>query len=82
MPFNIYIYYNISGNTDSVYLLVFIYIINISFDTVEISEDINKIFININKIFIDINKIFINIFLILYFLIKFFVLFIYPIVFY
>ena len=82
MPFNIRIYYNISGNIGSAYLLAFIYIINIFLNTAEVSEDINKIFIDVNKIFVDINRVFINVFLILYFLIRFFVLFICPTVFY
>ena len=79
---NTRIYYNIFGNISSTYLLAFVYIINISFDTAEISKDINKIFIGVDKIFVDINKIFINVFLILYFLIKSFILFICPAVFY
>ena len=82
MPSNIRIYYNISENISSAYLLAFIYIINISFNIVEIFKDTDKIFINVNKIFININKIFINVFLILYFLIRSFILFIYSIVFY
>ena len=82
MPSNIYIYYNMPGNTSSTYLLTFIYIINIFFNIVEISEDTDKIFINVNKIFVNINKIFINAFLILYYLIRFFILFICSAVFY
>ena len=51
-----------------IYLLIFIYIDNILLDTIEIFKDINKIFINI--------------FAVLYFLIKSFILFIYTAVFY
>ena len=51
-----------------IYLLAFIYINNISFNIIEISKDTNRIFINI--------------FAVLYFLIKSFVLFIYTAVFY
>ena len=65
MPLNVRKYYNIPADT---YLLVFIYINNISFDTAEISKNINRIFINI--------------FAVLYFLIRFFVLFICTAVFY
>ena len=82
MPFNIRIYYNISGNIGSAYLLTFVYIVNIFLNTAEVSRDTNKIFIDVDKIFVDINKVFINIFLILYFLIRFFVLFICSTVFY